>query len=102
LLAFVHELAGTRRDPLAQTRRQDCAQHRPRVPGSLPERRKNLREDVDDIQRDTDRKRPAKIGWRMPVMPMIMMTMSMGLFLIIVVVLVMMMAMIGLTGGLVP
>jgi hypothetical protein len=85
--------------PLAQTRRQDCAQHRPRVPGSLPERRKSLREDVDNIQRDTDRKRPAKIGWRMPV---IMMTMSMGLFLIIIVVLVMMMAMIGLTGGPIP
>jgi hypothetical protein len=67
--------------------------------GVCPNAVKSLRENVDDIQRDTDRKRPAKIGWRMPV---IMMTMSMGLFLIIIVVLVMMMAMIGLTGGLVP
>jgi len=42
--------------------------------------------DIDDIQRDTDRKRSAKIGWRVPVMPMNMMTESMGLFLIIIVV----------------
>jgi Flp pilus assembly protein TadB len=70
--------------------------------GVCPNAVKSLRENVDDIQGDTDRKRPAKIGWRMPVMPMIMMTMSMGLFLIIIVVLVMVMAMIGLTGGLVP
>jgi hypothetical protein len=54
--------------------------------GVCPNAVKSLREDVEDIQRDTDRKRLGNIGWRMPVTPMIMMTMSMGLFLVILVV----------------